>query len=138
MCYIITILVFFSSQPGDKQSKASRMQIELDVFSGRPNPTWALSDQEGKEFLAKFKALTASDSHKPHYDGLGYRGFKVTEFQDYDKVTVLEGIVEARRGEKTYRWRDQEKTLEKYLLKLAKDHVDEGIYKVVESSIDKN
>jgi hypothetical protein len=114
------------------------MQIELEVFSGRPNPTWALNDEEAKEFLAKFKSLTASDSHKPLYDGLGYRGFKATGFQDYGEVTVWNGIVEARRGEKTYRWRDQGKSLEKYLLKVAKDHIDEGIYKIVESSIYKD
>src|SRR5271157_1228182 len=116
MRYLIAIILLLSPALSDRQAKGSRMKIELDVFSGRPNPTWILNDEEAKEFLAKFKALTASDSDKPLYDGLGYRGFKATGFQDYDKVTVRQGIVEARRGGKTYRWRDQGKHLEKYLL----------------------
>jgi hypothetical protein len=138
MFYKLILVLLFSPPLGDQQSKGGRMQIELDVFSGRPNPTWALNDEEAKEFLSKFKLLTVSDSDKPLYDGLGYRGFKATGFQDYDAVRVWNGIVEATRGEKTSRWNDRGKSLEKYLLRIAKDHIDEGIYKVVESAIDKN
>ena len=114
------------------------MQVELDVFSGRSNPTWPLNDEKGREFLSKFKSLVPSDSQTPLYDGLGYRGFNVTGFQDYDQLTIWNGIVRVRRGEKTYYWRDQRKSLEKLLLETAKDHIDERVYKRVESSISKD
>ena len=28
------------------------LRVELDIFSGMPNPTWVLTEQEEKELLA--------------------------------------------------------------------------------------
>jgi hypothetical protein len=134
--YVLTkALLFLSLALSGQQSKGKPMQVEVDVFSGRPNPAWNLSDQEASQFQAKFKSLATSESQKPLYDGLGYRGFKVIGFQDYDRMTIWNGHVEARRGDKTLRWRDPEKSLEKYLLTVAKKHVDEGVYHVIEAQI---
>lgn len=50
------------------------MIVELDVFSGRPNPTWSLSAEQSMELLAAFQDLPPAD--KPSLEnGLGYRGF---------------------------------------------------------------
>jgi len=49
--------------------------VELDVFSGRPNPTWALTAAEGDDLLARSKCLPAADEEMSA--GLGYRGFIV-------------------------------------------------------------
>jgi hypothetical protein len=136
-CLIATILSL-SPALDDGKTKGDRMEIILDIFSGRPNPTWKLNEDETKEFVAKFKSLKPGDSEKRPFKGLGYRGFKVTGFQDYDLLTVWKDVVEGQRGEKTFHWRDGQKSLEKYLLKCAKDHVDQAIYQSVESAIDKN
>ena len=114
------------------------MQIELDVFSGRPNPTWSLNDEQARECLARFKALKMSESKRVPYNGLGYRGFKVDGFQEYDEVTVGAEIVEASRGGKRYQWFDEGRNLEKYLLKTAKGHIDEDLYQIIASAIEKN
>jgi hypothetical protein len=53
---------------------ARGMEVELDAFSGRPNPKWTLSPEKASEFLTKIKALpTAGDA--PHIPDLGFRGF---------------------------------------------------------------
>jgi hypothetical protein len=135
--YLFSVALLLAPSPGDQTPKGSPMRVELDIFSGRPNPTWTLNDEETKEFLARFGSLTAGDPQKPLYDGLGYRGSRVTGLSDYDGLTVWNGIVEARRGEKTYRWRDRKKGLEEFLLKNSKAHIDEGIYKFIKSSIDR-
>ena len=114
------------------------MQIELDVFSGRPNPTWSLNDEQARKYLARFKALKISESKRVPYDGLGYRGFKVTGFQEYDEVTIGDEIVEASYGRKRYQWFDEGRNLEKYLVKTAKGHIDEDLYRVIDSAIEKN
>ncbi len=50
------------------------MIVELDVFSGRPNPTWNLSAKQTEELLKAFQDLPLAD--KPSQEGgLGYRGF---------------------------------------------------------------
>lgn len=52
------------------------MIIEFDVFSGRPNPTWSLSEEEVVELLAAFKDLPLAN--KPCQEtGIGYRGFVI-------------------------------------------------------------
>lgn len=55
------------------------LRIELDIFSGRPNPSWILSPKEERELVERVKSdpslmlpVTASTG------GLGYRGYIVT------------------------------------------------------------
>lgn len=55
------------------------LRIELDIFSGRPNPSWILSPKEERELVDRVKAdpslmlpVTAATG------GLGYRGYIVT------------------------------------------------------------
>ena len=50
------------------------MRVELDVFSGMPNPTWNLSQEQVKELLDAFRNLPPADK-LPQEIGLGYRGF---------------------------------------------------------------
>jgi hypothetical protein len=121
-----------------RNEEKSPMRIELNAFSGRPNPTWSLNDEEAREFLARFQTLKTSDSKRTPYDGLGYRGFKVAGFQEYDEVTVWGEIVEASRGGKRYRWLDEGRGLEKFLLKTSKGHIDEDLYRVIASAIEQN
>ncbi len=55
------------------------LQVELDIFSGRPNPKWTLSQKEEKELLDRVTAdpkvmlPTAATNGR-----LGYRGYVVT------------------------------------------------------------
>ncbi len=63
------------------------LQVELDIFSGRPNPKWILSPKEEKELLDRVTAdpqvmlPTAATNGR-----LGYRGYVVTTLsEDVDK-----------------------------------------------------
>jgi hypothetical protein len=51
--------------------------IQIDVFSGRPNPSWTLGDASARELLSKLKS-TGITTPVPMPDGLGFRGFRVT------------------------------------------------------------
>lgn len=63
------------------------LQVELDIFSGRPNPKWTLNAKEEKEFLERvtadprvMRSATATNGR------LGYRGYLVTTVsEDIDK-----------------------------------------------------
>src|SRR4051812_27247793 len=57
------------------------MIITLDVFSGRTNPSWKLSEKDAKSFLERFtnKSVTTTT----HVDNvLGYRGIIVSATSD--------------------------------------------------------
>lgn len=56
-----------------------KVSVELDVFSGRPNPSWELNASESGELLKQLSPLPEEDKNKAEFfDGLGYRGFVIS------------------------------------------------------------
>lgn len=51
--------------------------VELDIFSGNPNPRWALSDREANDLLDRVMADRSLASPPQNVGGLGYRGFVI-------------------------------------------------------------
>lgn len=55
------------------------LQVELDIFSGRPNPSWTLSGKEEKELLDRLTAEPKAILPPAATNGrLGHRGYIVT------------------------------------------------------------
>src|SRR5437660_10024912 len=54
----------------------SRVEVMLNIFSGRPNPRWRLSDEQVNDLQARLRALPEAAPVVP--PGLGYRGFIIT------------------------------------------------------------
>jgi hypothetical protein len=50
--------------------------IELDVFSGRPNPRWELDEPSARRLVEIHRQLDASVRASAEPPGLGYRGFR--------------------------------------------------------------
>ena len=53
------------------------LTVELDIFSGRPNPLWTLTDKQEEEMLERLSAHR--ELIHPAHDAvprLGYRGYK--------------------------------------------------------------
>ena len=67
------------------------LTIEVDVFSGRPNPTWMITDQdEVKELLGAVREAGGAHA-KPGagFSGLGYREVLVTSMGDDERLSRL-------------------------------------------------
>jgi hypothetical protein len=54
------------------------MRIELDVFSGRPNPSWQMTAEESAEFRHRTSSLPKTEKLSDE-GGLGYRGFVISD-----------------------------------------------------------
>jgi hypothetical protein len=54
------------------------MLVELDVFSGRPNPRWELDEHADQQLRELHRRLAPSVSPPAEPPGLGYRGFRYT------------------------------------------------------------
>ena len=52
----------------------SRVIVEIDVYSGRPNPTWVLRHKESVWILRQIRRLPSVDA-STSVPGLGFRGF---------------------------------------------------------------
>lgn len=51
------------------------MLVELDVFSGRPNPRWELDEPSRQKLRHLQSRLRRAREAPPEVPGLGYRGF---------------------------------------------------------------
>src|SRR5579863_3126999 len=74
--------------------------ITLDVFSGRPNPVWQLTEQQDSELGEKLSSAGTPTAQRPSgvFGGLGYRGFVISRSVDDPRgpmrFTVHEGILD--------------------------------------------
>ena len=87
-------------QPSDALRKVSvNVLVTLDVFSGRPNPSWSLSPDEAQELTRRLQGLPPAHGPAPEGD-LGYRGFHLAMQAPTlalpSEVTVGKGTVTVR------------------------------------------
>jgi hypothetical protein len=115
------------------------MEVELDAFSGRPNPRWELTDTQAAEFLARLRALRSTKDSNFGNEGLGYRGFIVRMRREpvdgFDQVRLYRGTVLVRHGDRAETLSDPGRILERWLLDSARGHVPESALLYVQSEI---
>ncbi len=116
------------------------MQVELDIFSGRPNPHWNLTPQETQKFWELFYGLREGQPGLSIREGLGYRGLIVREVEDSNdrphEIVICDEVVAARWVSKLQQLRDKGRTLEQWLLQTARGRIDEDIYLEAMSEIE--
>lgn len=95
--------------------------VELDIFSGRPNPTWTLTVPERRELGKRLQKLPALPTLPSVPDNLGYRGFLIHYPDATFKVRVYHGIIFITRTEHTDANLDSH-ALENWLKEQARAH----------------
>lgn len=116
--------------------------ITIDMYSGRPNPTWELSDTEAKKLtdllaLQREPAKAAIPFHMGH---LGYRGIKITTTPHAGaalSARVFDGAVH-HFGEGFISGADADSTLEQFLLGTAPAHISRREVDLIAGEIAKN
>lgn len=117
--------------------------VELDAFSGRPNPRWALTEEQARGLLDLLLSLPAAAppaSGSPA--GLGYRGFRVSGIPGEGEVVVRAGTILATPpgGLATPSGRvgarlDAARAVEALLLETARGHLAEPLFQTLSSMI---
>lgn len=94
--------------------------VTLHVFSGRPNPTWVLSDAQGQELLSRIDRISRSSNQKlvGPGGGLGYQGFSVNYDTESRSAFVHAGAVDTGATAPTLVSDDRE--IESWLLATGK------------------
>lgn len=109
-------------------------EVELDVFSGRPNPVWRL-DAAAETRLNDLIAAAAPVASGRISDGLGYRGF-VVRYPDRT-VRVQRGTIVIERGaDRQYR-ADPDRAVERWLLVTGHAALDAGIREFAAAELEK-
>lgn len=120
-----------SETPSDQNTT----RIELDIFSGRPNPTWRMSRADTQTLARMVETLSRSEP-KTLFDGLGYRGFIVTSptpIAGATTITVQNEIVKLSAD--NFRL-DPKRTIERWLLTKAEPELPNDVYELAKKEIE--
>ncbi len=102
------------------------MQVEVDVFSGRPNPAWEIGPDEARMLAERLAALPAAPP-SPEPDGLGYRGVVVRGLPGAcAEVRLGEGRAHARCEDGPRVLADAGRAVERAVLATGRGRIDAG------------
>ena len=114
--------------------------VTLDIYSGRPNPSWLLPQREEQQLLSRLKALNEPTDKRPSgsFGGLGYRGFFITRDIASPRgpisMRIHEGILDHQLGGTNL---VADSTLETWLAETGRSHLSDVVYEYVRTSIAK-
>jgi hypothetical protein len=115
------------------------MWVELEIFSGRPNPRFALSPTDARIVTDLCESLPAgAGAASPAQDGLGYRGFRILDSESALEAIVQGTAVQIRKGTAAtldVKF-DDDRRLELALLRISKSHLSPEIYAYLESQVE--
>ena len=80
----------------------SNTEVEIDVFSGLPNPRWQLTREEARELQRKLNDLPRDSGALR--ETLGYRGFVIKNANQ--RIHISNGLVALERGDEQVFFRD--------------------------------
>jgi len=129
------------SAPVEKPSiDATNANVEIDVYSGRPNPSWSLSKEVISDLLRRLQVLEPSRSAPTEFDGLGYRGVRA-ELRDSLELSaslfVSRGSVTIIRNGRQSWYRDEGRELELWLVHTGTNIVSSNVLENVTKEISK-
>jgi len=111
------------------------VDVEIDIFSGMPNPVWTLTDAQATELLAKLAALQETEA-KPRSSHLGYRGLIIRIQQEADQeIYIQKGFVEVGGTRASTFFSDPNRSLERWLLATGRAFVDRDVLAVIEADL---
>jgi hypothetical protein len=111
----------------------ARCEVELDIFSGMPNPTWILPNAEAERFVKQLAALPRTSARELS-GNLGYRGFIVqcTEQANAQLIRIQNGIVHISKDATNVYVYDEDRKLERWLLNTGKPHLKNDLFQIAE------
>ena len=118
------------------------LQIELEVYSGRPNPVWNLDSKETGILLSQLEKLSQVPDATPPTERLGYRGFLIKPVggtrRNWEELSVGFGVISERQGLKVKYALDKARVLERWLLESARGKISEDLFSYVLSEVEKS
>jgi hypothetical protein len=115
------------------ESMPALVEVELDIFSGMPNPTWVLTNAEADSFMKQLAALSPTSARELS-GNLGYRGFIVRVMQGADTqlIRVQFGTVHLSGDTTNVYTYDKDRELERWLLNTGKPHLKDELFHIAE------
>jgi len=120
-------------------ANVKKAKVTLQVFSGRENPSWSLSEKQIDELLVLLNDLPKAEP-SDFQDGLGYRGFQValteTTTEKTHEIVAHKGQIFYKTAEADKYFTDRNRRLEIFLLKSGDSYLDDKLYKSIKDEIE--
>jgi len=104
------------------------MRVTVDVYSGRPNPTWEISPSENEQVRAMLARLIGPTT-ATYPDWLGYRGViiegGVIQENAWDRARIGGGVIVEQGELGTRTIADPDRALERQLLLTGQGRIDQ-------------
>ncbi|NOK60296.1 MAG: hypothetical protein GFH27_549281n311 [Chloroflexi bacterium AL-W] len=114
-------------------------RVVVDIFSGRTNPSWGLSEAEAATLMTMLDGLEEVEEGSAPSEQLGCRQFVVTlanpAANASQMVSVYDTTVEVDHGDEVKYYTDTDGQFGRWLLESGKAHLDEDLYTVVEEAV---
>jgi hypothetical protein len=123
-----------SAAGGRPEAGTGAVRVELDIFSGRPNPAWELSQEQARELRERIAKLPrVADGTFP--DPLGYRGITAVlpgAGGREERIRLFAGAVRVDAPDgATLFLNDAGRQVERWLAETGAPHLDPGVYQSV-------
>ena len=111
-------------------------EVELDIFSGMPNPKWTLTSADADNFVKQLGKLP-STSARESSGNLGYRGFIVqcAKGDETQVIGIQTGIVYISKCATVAYALDKNRHLERWLLNTGKLHLKDELFQIVDREV---
>lgn len=111
--------------PAESEPGPSDVTIELDAYSGRPNPTWKLTPAEAEQLAGRLRGMPELSEASPPEAVLGYRGFRVAnpggDGGIPERIYVARGgMVQVFDGDERWRGYGDHAGIESWLIEAAR------------------
>jgi hypothetical protein len=110
--------------------------VVLDIFSGRPSPSWSLTAAQAEELVRLLESLPADESKggADQAPGLGYRGFTIQGRGA--RIAAFRGRVSVHSDGAERRLSDPERNVERWLLGTGEPSLEPAVRNLVAREID--
>lgn len=120
-------------------AKMKKAKVTLQVYSGRENPSWSLSEKQIDELLALLDNLPKAEP-RDFQDGLGYSGFQVVLTENTTEKTheivAHKGHIFYKTAEADAYFTDRDRRLEIFLLKSGDSYLEDNLSKSIKDEIE--
>lgn len=121
-----------SKRPEEKPSPDAAT-VEVDLYSGRPNPAWSLTPEEVAQLVERVDGLAPADGVEPP-GRLGYRGLRFRLYAGGREVASAESFDEHLRFQGPAGPRhlaDPGREVERWLLETGRGKIESQVYETL-------
>jgi hypothetical protein len=119
------------------QAHMTPVTVEIDIFSGMPNPDWTLSAADAAMFLSKLSGLQQTVA-RPQSANLGYRGLVVRMPQEAGRrIYIQNGVIESSDGTSSTFFLDPQRSLERWLIGTGRKFLRHTVLEAIDAALQK-